>query len=75
MYFVLELLTVDGGAAAAGTGGIASLEHEIGDYAVEEDIIVVAAAGEFGKIFAGLRDWSEGTLERGVTGALGAWSL
>jgi hypothetical protein len=36
------------------------LDHEGGDYAVEEEGVVVAAAGEGGEVFAGLRElvWS-----------------
>lgn len=54
MYLVFELFGVDGTAAAAGAGGVAGLEHEVGDYAVEEDVVVVAALGEGGEVFAGL---------------------
>ena len=53
---ILKFLAVDGSPAAAGASGVAGLEHKIGDYAVEDDIIVVAAASEFGEIFAGLGD-------------------
>lgn len=51
---VLEFLTVDGRPAAPGPGGISSLEHEIGYYTVEEEIVVVAAAGEGLEVFTGL---------------------
>jgi hypothetical protein len=30
------------------------LEHEVGDYAVEEEGVVVASGDEGGKVFAGL---------------------
>jgi hypothetical protein len=43
--FVFELVAVDGGAAAAGAGGVAALDHEGGDYAVEGGCVVVASAG------------------------------
>ncbi len=52
---VVELVAVDGGAAAAGAGRVARLEHEVGDYAVKEEVVVVAAGGEGGEVFAGLR--------------------
>ena len=55
MYFVLEFLAVNRCAATAGAGGVAGLKHEIGNYAVEEDVIVVAAAGELGEVFTGLQ--------------------
>ena len=55
MDLVFELLAVNGGAASAGARGIASLEHEIGDYAVEENVVVIAAACELRKVFASLR--------------------
>ena len=34
--------------------GSPGLEHEVGDYAVEEEGIVVAATGEGFEVFAGL---------------------
>jgi hypothetical protein len=40
------------------------LEHEGGDYAVEEEVIVVATAGEGFEVFAGLGE------EGGVSGVL-----
>lgn len=36
MDLVLELLAKDGAATAAGAGGVAGLEHEVWDYAVED---------------------------------------
>ncbi len=50
---VFELLAVDGGSAAPRPGGIARLEHEVGDYAVEEEAVVVAARGEGAEVCAG----------------------
>ncbi len=40
--FVFEGFVPDGGTAAAGAGGIAALEHEIADGAVEGDVVVVS---------------------------------
>lgn len=40
--FVCELFTVDGATASTGSGRIACLKHEVGDDAVEDDIVVVA---------------------------------
>ena len=48
------VVVVDGGAPATGAGGVAGLEHEVWDYAVEEDGVVVAALGEGGEVGAGL---------------------
>lgn len=49
-----ELFAVDGGAAAAGAGGVAGLDHEVGDDAVDDGRVVVAALGEGDKVCAGL---------------------
>ena len=54
MYLVRELVAKDGAATAAGAGGVAGLEHEVWDDAVEDDIVVVAALGEGGEVLAGL---------------------
>jgi hypothetical protein len=43
---VLKFLAVDAAAAAAGAGRVTALDHEVGDDAVEDDSIVVAALGE-----------------------------
>lgn len=43
VYFVLELLPIDGAAASASSRWIASLEHEIGDDAMENNIVVVTS--------------------------------
>ena len=51
---VVEFVAVDGIAAAAGTGWVARLQHEVGDYAVEEDGVVVATLSEGDEVFAGL---------------------
>lgn len=41
------------GAAAAGAGWVAGLEHEVGDYAVDRGVVVVSAAGEGREVLAG----------------------
>ena len=51
---VLELAAEDGLAAAAGAGGVAALDHEVGDDAVEDDVVVSASVGEAGEVLAGL---------------------
>jgi len=51
---VLELGAVDAGAATAGTGRVTALDHEARDDAVEDDVVVLAGAGELGKVLAGL---------------------
>lgn len=42
VYFVCELFAVDGATASTGSGRITSLEHEVGDDAMEDDVVVVA---------------------------------
>lgn len=54
MDFVGEGRAVDGGAASAGAGGVAALDHEAGDYSVEDGVGVVAAGDEGGEVLAGL---------------------
>ena len=56
VYLVLEFLSVYRTAAAACACGVAGLEHEVGDYAVEDYVVVVAALGEGGEILASLRE-------------------
>ena len=53
---IFKLFTVDGSAAAAGAGRIAGLQHEVWNYAVEDDVVVVAALGEGGEVGAGLEN-------------------
>lgn len=52
---VFEFFAVDGLASATGTGGVAGLDHEVGDDAVEDDIVVVSALGKGSEVFAGTR--------------------
>ena len=40
--FICKLFAVDGATASTGSGRIACLEHEVGDDAVEDDVVVVA---------------------------------
>lgn len=51
---VSELVTVDGGAASPGAGRIAALDHEVGNDAVEDGAVVVAAADERREVVARL---------------------
>lgn len=46
-------VAIDGGAAAPRARGVAALDHEVGDDAVEDGVVVVAAAGELGEVLAG----------------------
>lgn len=50
--FVFEFGAVDGGATAAGTGGVTALDHKVGDDAVEDDVVIFAGGGEGCKVFA-----------------------
>ena len=54
---VFEFFAVDRAAPAAGAGRVARLKHEVWDYAVKEDVVVVAALGEGGEVLAGLWGW------------------
>lgn len=78
MYLILELLAVDGAAAATGAGGVAGLKHEVWDYAVEDYVVVVAALCERGKVLAGLCCASVSQAKVALSereGTLDAWSL
>lgn len=55
IYLILELFTINGSAATPGTGGVAGLQHEVRDDAVEDYVVVVAALGEGGEVIAGLK--------------------
>lgn len=52
MDLVFEFFAVDAAAATACAGGVAGLDHEGGNDAVDEDVGVVAALGEGGEVFA-----------------------
>ena len=51
-----EFVAEDGAAAPAGAGGVAGLDHEVRDDAVDEDVVVVAPGGEGGEVLAGLEE-------------------
>ncbi len=51
---ILKLFPVDRTAATTCAGGVTGLEHEIGDYAVEDNVAVVTTLGERGEVLAGL---------------------
>ena len=53
--FVFEGLAPDRLAAAACAGGVAALDHEFRDYAVEDDAVVVAVFHVSGEVFASFR--------------------
>jgi hypothetical protein len=50
--FVLEFLAVDRASSTAGAGGIAGLDHEVRDNAVEDDVVVVASLREGREVLA-----------------------
>jgi len=51
--FIGEFVAIDGTATATGAGRVAALNHERGDDAVEDEVIVVAALGEGREVCAG----------------------
>ena len=51
---VLKLLAIDRAASASSPSGITSLNHEIRDYSVDDDIIVVSFLRKGSKVFASL---------------------
>ncbi len=53
---IFEFLAVDGCSTPSGACRVAGLEHEVGDYAVEENVVIVTAAGELSKVFACLEN-------------------
>ena len=64
MNLVLEFLAVNGGATATGPSGVTGLQHEVWNYAVEDDIVIVATLGEGGEVFASLEIGSSGLICR-----------
>lgn len=50
--FVFELFAVDGFTASTGARGIASLYHEVWNYAVEDQAVEVVALRERREVFA-----------------------
>lgn len=52
---VFELFAVYRVSASPSARGIASLDHEVGDNAVEDDIVVISALGQSREILTGLR--------------------
>lgn len=52
LYLIFKFLAVDGTASSAGAGRIARLYHEVGDNAVEDDVVIVAPLREGCKVFA-----------------------
>jgi len=52
MNLILKLVAVDAAAAPARARRVAALDHEVLDDAVEDDAVVVAAAGERLKVLA-----------------------
>lgn len=52
---ILKFLAVDGAASSTGASGIASLDHEVRNDAMEDDIVVVATFSEGCKVLACLK--------------------
>ena len=82
LYFILEFLAVDGTASPASAGRIARLYHEVGDNAVENDVVIVAPLRKGCEIFACLEEvkplaWIESLSELFGSAklTLGAWLL
>jgi hypothetical protein len=55
MNLVLEFLPVDRATSSTGASGIASLDHEVRNDAMEDDIVVVATFSERSKVLACLK--------------------
>lgn len=51
--FVFELFTIDGATTAAGASRVASLDHEVRDDAMKDDVVVVAPLSESREVLAG----------------------
>ena len=54
MYLVLELVAIDGAATPTCAGGIASLKHEIWNYAMEDYVVVVPTPSKGSEVPTGL---------------------
>lgn len=54
MNFVFKFVAVDRGASSASASRVAGLYHEVGDDAVEDDIVVVAPLSKRCKVFTRL---------------------
>jgi hypothetical protein len=67
-YLVLELLAVDRCATSSRTGRVTTLDHEIGNYAVEYQPVEIMTLGEAGEILACL--WRMVVVELDDNGAL-----
>jgi len=50
MEFVFELAAEDGAASATGSSRISPLNHEVGNDAVEDDIVVFSRVGKAGEV-------------------------
>ncbi len=68
MYLVLEFVAIDGAATSTCTGGIASLEHEIWDYAMEDYVVVVPTPSKGSEIPTGLGYDSQLIVSRDTVG-------
>ena len=75
---VLELGTVDGGAACTGSSRVTALNHEAWDDTVEDDVVVFTGGCESGKVLTGLvaGQYQHATSVLGIIKlTLGVWSL
>lgn len=52
---IFKFLAVDRASTSSCAGRVTTLDHEVWDYAVEDDAIVVAALGELREVLACLR--------------------
>jgi hypothetical protein len=52
---VLEFVAIYRAAASTCPGGITRLNHEVWNYAMKDDVVVVPSLGEIGKVLAGFR--------------------
>ena len=55
IYLIFELFTINRSTTTPSAGRIASLQHEVWNDAVEDDVVVVAALGEGGEVVACLK--------------------